>query len=145
MRLFPAQDRKQKVLHIHDNRDSGHYKLREVGEKVRDGYRTIMVLKSGEGGDEPFWAILVRKSEKFARIEEWSSGLALGTVTGRFSSIPWGPLPPRRFKPKRIQVTAQADLAMVALLSSCLENICDETFGRNLSNALDMEPKGPGT
>lgn len=113
--------------------------MRDAGNGHRRGYRTVFIWKAEGSFERPLWALHVRKSEKYAFIAEWSTGRVLASGNKWFRKYHGCLRGPGPHKSKRLRIMAQVDLAIMAILAACLEDICDETFGRNLEAGLGRE------
>lgn len=136
IRLYPSQDRRRQILHMFDSRDLCYYTLYKSDTVLREGYQSVLVWKGEDGGiGQPIWAVHVKTSGNYAKVQEMASGRIMLVVDQRFARLrKWT----SGHESKRLRIMARTDLAMMAMFAACLEYICDEAFGRNLSFAPDF-------
>lgn len=135
IRLYPTHDRRRQIVHMYDSRDLCYYTMCKSDVVVRKGYQTVLVWKGEDGIGEPKWQLHVKPSEKYAKVQDMASGGILLVVDQRFAKL-------RKWTSgqdsKRLRIMAHSDMAMMTMLAAGLEDICDETFGRNLEFAADL-------
>lgn len=129
---------RHRVVRLDDLRDGAHYAMCEV-EEDREGDDTSILVWSEFGGScLPKWAVHISKRERVARVREMQTGRLEAVVDGRFRRT-------RKLMTgvdgTSVKFSAGVDVAIMGVFAGCLQDICDEAFGRNVPGAAAGSPR----